>query len=144
MEHQVGHGDEDHGFAAFGQGFVVLGQSSVLSQPGEGTLDDPAFGQDDKAGERCSLDDLDDAEVPTLGPVNELPRVSSVREDHLQSSKAGSQLPDQQPGPVAVLNVRRMYDQRQDQTQRVDDHVPLAAQRFLARVVPAIPLFQPS
>ena len=141
MKHEIRHGDEDHGLAAIGEGFVVLGQSSVLSQPGEGALHNPALGQHDKTIERCSLHDFDDAGIPALGPMDELPGVSSVREDHLQAAKTRAQLLDQQLGPVAILNVGGMNHQSEDQPQRVDDHMTLAAQRFLARVVTPVPPF---
>src|SRR3990172_5900858 len=141
MEHQVRHGDEDHGLAAFGEGLVVLGQSSVLSQPGEGAFYDPALWQDDKVIERCSLHDFDGAEIPTLGPMHELPGVAAGGEDHPQSTKPRAQLLNQQLGPVAILDVGGMHDQCEDQAQRVDDHMTLAPQRFLARVVPPVPPF---
>ena len=45
---------------------------------------------------------------------------------------------------LAVSDVGRMYHmhhQFHDQTQRIDDDVPLASAHLLARVVPADPLF---
>ena len=141
MEHEVGHGDEDHGLAAFGQGFVVLGQSAVLAQPGEGAFHNPALRQDDKAAGRMSLDDFYDAEEPAPSPMHELPRIPAVGEDHLKPSEACAQLLNQQFCSVAILDVGGMNDQGEDQPKGVDDHMTLAAQRFLARVVPPVPPF---
>ncbi len=141
MDHQVGHGDEDHGLAAVWQSLVVFGQSAVLAQPCEGALHDPALGQDDETVGRRAFDDLDKAEEPTAGPVYELARIAAVGKDQLQSTKPRTQLPDEELGPVAVLDIRGMHDQRHDQPQRVDDQMALAAQDFLARVVPPVPPF---
>ena len=45
MDHEVGHGDLNHGDAATDQALVVFAQPSVSAQTGEGAFDDPAFGQ---------------------------------------------------------------------------------------------------
>ena len=38
-----------HGFPGLGGAFVVFAMSSAATDPGEGSFDDPAFGQDDEA-----------------------------------------------------------------------------------------------
>lgn len=138
---QVCHCDEDHGFAAFDQRFVVLGQSTVSAEPCKGTFHNPALGRHHKATHGVSLHDLDHAEVPAPGPMHERPRVSAIREDHPQSAKTCARLLDQKLGSVAALDVGGMDDQREDQPQRVDDHMRLAARRFLADAVPTAPYF---
>ena len=50
--HEIDHAEMDDSFAGLGGAFVVFAISSVAYQPGEGPLDDPAFGQDDKAFHR--------------------------------------------------------------------------------------------
>lgn len=45
------HGDVDHGFVVFGQGLVVADAAAVFSDPSEGSLDDPAAGQDAESGD---------------------------------------------------------------------------------------------
>jgi hypothetical protein len=57
--HQGGHGPQDHGFVAGGQVFVVADGASVLADPGEGPLDDPAAGQDLEGVRVAFGDDLD-------------------------------------------------------------------------------------
>ena len=76
---------------------------------------------------RVAFHDLDRAEKPTAGPVCELARIAAVRKDQSQSAKPRTQLPNQELGPVAVLDIRGMHDQRYDQPQRVDDQMTLAA-----------------
>ena len=141
MNHQVYHSDMDHAFTAFRQCLVVFGQSAVLAEPREGALHDPSLGQHDKTVRRAAFHDLDRAAKPTTGPVYELARIAAVREDQLQSAKPRTQFPNEELGPVSVLDIRGMNGQHHDQSQRVDDHMTLAAKDFLARVVSPIPPF---
>ena len=141
MDHQIDHGNTDHGLTGLGEGLVVFGQPSVFPQPGERPFDDPSLGQDDKPVGFRSLDDLDDAAVPTGGPIDEASGIAAVGPDDLQATPARAQLLDQPLGAIPILDVGRVDDQCDDQPQRVDDHMTLAAKRFLARVVPAIPPF---
>jgi hypothetical protein len=57
-EHDADHGeaDESSGFASMT--LEVLGETTAVANPGEGSFDDPAFGQDNKAMEIAALDDL--------------------------------------------------------------------------------------
>lgn len=141
MEHDVGHGNEDHRLAAFDQGLVVFGQSAVLAEPGERALHDPPLGQHDEAAARVTLDNLDEPTVPPANPMRELPSVSAVGKDQLQSAKTCAQLLNEQAATVAVLDIRRMHDEGDDQPKRIDDHMPLAPTYLLARVVPTVPPF---
>ena len=45
MNHQVDHSNDDHGFTAMRQCFVVFRQAAVLTKPGEGSLDNPTLWQ---------------------------------------------------------------------------------------------------
>ena len=141
MDHQVGHGNEDHRLAALGQRFVVLRQSAVLAEPGKGALDDPSFGQHNELVQQGTLDDLDKTSVPATRPVHELPGIAAIGEDPLQTPETRSQLADQQFSAVAVLNIGRVHHERDDQAEGVDNQVTLAPRDFLARVVPTIPPF---
>src|SRR3990172_5533856 len=136
MKHQVDHCNQYHALTALFQCFVVLRQSTILAQPRERSLHDPALGQHDEAVRRWPLDDLDEATEPAAGPIDELARVAAVREDQLQSSPPRSQLSDEEPCAVSVLNVGGGDHQGHDQAERVDDQMTLAAEYFLARIVP--------
>jgi hypothetical protein len=141
MEHDVGHRNEDHRLTAFRQGLVVFGQSAVLAEPGERPFHDPALGQNDELVRLVALDDFDRAAEPAPHPIHELTRIPAIGEDQPQPPEPSSQLLDQQPGPLAVLDIGRMHDQGHDQPQGVDDQVALSPQDLLARVVPTIPPF---
>ena len=141
MNHQVYHSDLDHAFTALRQCLVVLGQSAVLAEPGEGALHDPSLRQHDEPVQLRALDDLDRAKKPAAGPVHELARIAAVGKDQSQPTKARAQLLNDKSAAVAVLDIGWMNDQRHDQPERVDQDVSFSPGYLLARVVAAIPPF---
>jgi hypothetical protein len=63
-QHDADHGEAEEGGDGWGVALEVAGQAAVATDPGEGALDDPALGQDDKAMGIAALDDL---QVPGTG-----------------------------------------------------------------------------
>jgi hypothetical protein len=141
MNHQIDHGNAYHGLTAFGECFVVFGQSAVPTQPGERSFHDPSLGQNFKGVHCSALDDLNDPAIPPGRPVHEASGIPAVGEDEFQSPESSSQALHQQLAAIAVLDVGGVHDQGQDQAQRVDQQMPLAPLDFLARVVPPRPPF---
>ena len=141
MNHQIDHGNADHGLTAFDECFVVFGQSAISTQPGEGPFHNPSFGQNLKGVHRGAFDDLNHPAIPPGRPIHEASGIPAVGEDEFQSAESSPQAFHQQLAAVAVLDVGGMHDQRQDQAQRVDEHMPLAPPDFLARVITAVPPF---
>jgi hypothetical protein len=59
-EHELDHGEIDERSGGSREVFEIAGQSAVAADPGEGALDDPAFGLEDEAlGGIGALDDRD-------------------------------------------------------------------------------------
>ena len=141
MNHQVDHGNADHGLAALDQSFVVFRQSPVSTQPGERPFHNPSFGQNFKGVHSIALHDLDDPPIPSRRPIHEASGITAVREDEFQTPESSAQSFHQQLAAVAILDVGRVHDQGQDQPQRVHDQMPLTPLDLLARVVPARPPF---
>ena len=136
------HGPVDHGFAALGESFVILAQSAVAPEPGEGPFHDPALGQDDESGDIAeTLDDFQRPAADASGPVDQLPSVATVGPNQLESRETAAQFPQHELGSIAVLDVGGVDDHSQDQTEDVDHDVPLSALDFLARVVSTVPPF---
>jgi hypothetical protein len=52
--HEGGHGPQDHGFVAGGEGFVVADGAAVLADPGEGPLYYYVCSSEEKLGDRFS------------------------------------------------------------------------------------------
>ena len=141
MNHHIDHGNAYHGFAALNQRLIVFGKPSVLTEPGERSLNNPSLGQDDKLVRVRTLDDFDDPAVPADRPIHKLPGITAVGPDHFKAPPSRTQLLDQQLAAVTVLDVGRVNDQREDQAERVNDDMALAPLGFLARIVPSVAPF---
>jgi len=124
--------------------FVILAQPSAFAQPGEGALDDPAFGQHLKP---CGVRVLGhDRQFPALlgDPGFELPGVPAVRPQAHQAGQLANQWVEHEFGPGAVLDIGRVDHETMDQSQGIDDKVAFASLKLLASIIAARPLFRSS
>ena len=142
MQHQVDHGNLYHRFTAGRQSFVIFAQATVSAKPGERTFNNPSFGKHDELVQFRSLDNLDDPAEGPLAPNDELAGIAAIGPDQLQATESAPQPLDRQHAAFAILNIAGMHHDGQDQSQRVDDDVPLSAVDFLARVVAVRPPFR--
>src|SRR3546814_14910203 len=58
-QHDADHGEADEGSGGGGVAFEVAVEASVPADPGQGSFDDPSFGQDDELVHLAAFDDLD-------------------------------------------------------------------------------------
>lgn len=135
-EHDADHGESDEGSGTAGVAFEVAGQASIATDPGDRAFDDPAFRQDDEV---VSLGALDDPERPSSGVGDRRCRlralISGVGEDALdEREEAPRARVEDQSCAVSVLHIGRVDGDVQQQTERVDEDVPLAARNLLARI----------
>ena len=136
-EHDADHGEVDEGGGAADVALEVFGQPSTAADPGEGAFDDPTFWEDNEAMWLGALDDLE-LPGPGLRDVGGQggAAVVGVAEDALDAWEAASGAAiEDQPGAVAILHVGRMDHDIQEEAERVDEDVPLAALDLLARVI---------
>ena len=135
-EHDADHGETNERSDGYCVAFEITSQTTIATDPGERPFDNPSFGQDLEAGGVGSLHDL---EPPCSGAPDDechlLPRVSAISKDALDEREQSSRTAQQLEGPVAVLNIRRVNNDAQQEAQRVDQDVPLATFDLLARVV---------
>src|SRR6266568_2869220 len=116
----------------------ILGQPAAAVEPGEGALDDPAFGQDEEAvGLVGALDDFDIDPTQHFGDgLLELGSLITAIGIELEQEREHAEQGAQQQRPaVAVLNVGRMHDGVQQQPLRVYQDMALLALNLLARVI---------
>ncbi len=87
-------------------------------------------------GLRGTLAHLDPPGGIVHGPAQLLPAVGAVGEDRLQDGKqpAGPAIQDQR-GAVTILEIGRVNDRVEDQTEGIDEKVALLALDLLARVI---------
>ena len=134
-QHDADHGEAEEGSDGSGVALEIAGQAAVAADPGKGALDDPALGQDDEAMGIAALDDL---QGPRAGlgnnPGHLWPLVAGVGKDALDERKGSPRGAQQIARAIAVLHVGRVDDHAQQEAQRIDQDVALAAGDFLARI----------
>ncbi len=82
-----------------------------------------------------ALDDLDGPAACLGDRLSGLwPLIAGICEDALDEGEGSARLAKNLADAVAVLNVGRMNDDAQQQTERVDEDVALAARDLLARI----------
>ena len=135
-EHDADHGETDEGRGGSRVALEVARQAAIVADPGEGALDDPAFGQDDEAMQFVALDDL---QPPGAGlgdgggGLRSL--VAGIGEDALDEREEAARAPiENEPRTIAILHVGRVDDDVQQEAERVDENMPLAARDLLARI----------
>lgn len=129
----AGEGSYDAGVA-----LKITCQTAIAANTRQRAFDDPALGQDEKFVQIIALDDLDHPMAGAgSGPCDAWSLVAGIGEDALDEGEqaAGASI-ENQPGPVAVLNVGGMDDDVQQETERVDKDMALAPDDLLARIIP--------
>lgn len=117
--------------------FPVLGEATAAIEPGNGALNDPTLGFDDKALDAISaLDDLDYQAAHRLGgaAVEDRACIGAVSEQLAQERELSEQSGQQENAAVAILNIGRSHQRVQHQTQRIDQDVALLALDQLAGI----------
>ena len=134
-EHDADHGEAEEGGDGSRVALEVAGQAAVAADPGKGALDNPAFGQDDEAMGIAALDDL---QGPRAGLGDDLghlrPLIAGVGKDAFDERKGSPRGAQQVARAIAVLHIGRVDRDAQQEAQRVDQDVALAAGDFLARI----------
>ena len=111
----------------------VAGEASIAADPGERSLDDPAFGEH---AETMRFIALDDGELPSAGlghgGSSLGPLVAGIGEDGLDEGEEAASVPiEHEQGAVSILHSGRVDDDVQQQTERVDQYMPFAARDLL-------------
>jgi hypothetical protein len=113
----------------------ILAQTAAAADPGEGSFDGPAFGEDDEA---VAVGSLDDFQRPRAGFGDDLGHfrslVAAIGVDAFDERKGSAGLAQHSSGTVAVLYVGGMDDDAQEEAEGIDEDVALAAFDLLARV----------
>jgi hypothetical protein len=134
-QHDADHGESEEGGDGSGVAFEVAGQAAVAADPGKGALDDPALGQNDKTMSIAALDDL---HGPGAGPGDKFGRlwslVAGIGEDAFDEREGSPRHAQDLTRAVAILHVGGVDDHAQQEAQRIDQNVALAAGDLLARI----------
>ena len=134
-QHDADHREAEEGSDGSCVTLEVTGQPAVSADPGEGAFDHPAFGQNDEAMGIAALDDLQDPRARACDDRRHpLPLVPGVGEDAFNERKGSPRDAQQVARAVAILHAGRMDHNTQQEAQRIDQDVALAAGDFLARI----------
>ena len=135
-EHDFAGSDVNGGLGMLGFSFIILSQTPVTTQPSEGALDQPAFGQDVETGSDA-FDNLDLQAAlrdEPLDPVQELAGIAAVGEDLAHPAKV-EQGRQEQLGALTILQGGAVDHDGENQSQSVDQEVSFSSVDLLASVV---------
>ena len=137
-KHDADHGQPDEGSDGAGASLEIARQAAIAADPRQGSFDDPALGQDNEFVQFVALDDL---ENPTAGAGSGLrgawALIAGIGEDALDEGEEAAGAPiENQPRPVAVLNIAGMNDDVQQKAECIDKDMALAPGDLLARIKP--------
>jgi hypothetical protein len=141
MQHQINHGQVDHGFTAGRQRLVILAQPPILAEPAKGPLHDPPLRQDYKVMQVTTFDNLNHPAEHPSGPIHESPGVASVDPDALQPTQPSAQLRQYQPPSDTILDVSSVHHHDQNQPEGINEHVSFTPRNLLSSVITAVPPF---
>lgn len=134
-KHDADHGEAEEGGDGSGVTLEVAGQAAVAADPGESTLDDPSLGQDDEPMGIAALDDLQAPEAGFGDDFGHLrPLVAGIGKDAFDEWKGPPRRAQHLARAVAILHVGRVDGDAQQEAQRIDEDVPLAAGDLLAGI----------
>jgi hypothetical protein len=137
-EHDADHGEPDEGGDGARISLEIACQAAIAADPCQGAFDDPTLGQDDEFVQFVALDDLDHPMAGAgSGSCGAWSLIAGIGEDPLDEREEAARAPiENQPRPVAVLNVGGMDDNVQQKAERIDKDVALAPDDLLARIKP--------
>jgi hypothetical protein len=135
-EHNADHSEPDEGGDGARVSLEIACQAAIAADPCQGSFDDPALGQDDEFVQFVALDDLDHPLAGAgSGSRDAWSLVAGIGEDALDEGEQAARAPiENQPRPVAVLNIGGMDDDVQQKAERIDKDVALAPGDLLARI----------
>lgn len=137
FEHDADHGEAKESGDGCCVAFEVARETAIPADPGESPLDDPSLRQDDETVKIGAFDNLD---LPASRGGDRLRHfrslVSGIGKYSLDERKPPPHLAQQIACTVTILNIGRQNAHAEQETERVDKDVALAAGDFLARVKP--------
>jgi hypothetical protein len=114
-------------------------EETVVSQPAQGSFNNPALGQHLKALDIIrAFDDFQPTLQAALHPGNQLSGIGAISPDELESSLEPTQ---EHLSPIPVLDICRMNQKTLQESQGIYKNMALPALDALASIEPASPPF---
>ena len=136
-EDQADHGEANEGGGLAGMAFEIFGETPATTDPGESAFHDPALGQDLEPRHVVTANDFDGPCAGLGHGGGELwSLIIGVGKNALDEGEhTPSAALENERRAIAVLPIGGVDDDVQEEPQRVDKDVPLAAFDLLARVI---------
>ena len=137
-EHDADHCEADEGCDGSGVALEVSCEATAAADPGDGSFDDPSLRDDLETD--CSVGALNDVDHPGAGFRRGLSGfrtlVAAVGIDAFDERKQAARTSiEDQRNAITVLDVGGMNRNAQQEAERVDQDVPLAARNLLACII---------
>lgn len=127
MQHQLDEGQIDESLSGFGQTLIILGETAVAGGPRDGTLDDPAFRQHDKALlSRFLADNLDVNVKVALDQLDKLTLISVIGKERAKPRIAISEFDHKPFATFAVGDIGTVHENPQQQPHAINEEVTVA------------------
>jgi len=135
-EHDADHSEMNEGCGGARVSLEVACEASVVADPSESSLDDPAFWENDEAMQLVAFDDF---QLPSAGLGDSrgglCSMIAGIGEDALDEGEQTAGAPiESERCTIAILHIGRMDDDVQQEAERVDENMPFAAPNLLARI----------
>jgi hypothetical protein len=142
IQHKMYMTDLDHGSTGFYTVLLVLPVSSKPTMPGIRPLNHPAFLQGRtafRAGWTCLHFDMPTWTMRSHPGVQSVIVILLIRKDRDETRKVGGvDVPEQERGRHPILKPRTGNENGPQQTQRLDQQMPLAPVDLLAAILPPL------
>lgn len=120
--------------------FIIAAESAITPKPAERSFDHPPSRKHFECMLVGAFDDFNRATPEFLDVIDQSPSVTAIGPDVFDAAWCGlsKERSQQLPGPVAVLNVRGQNHHTEDQTDGIDQDMPLASVDLLAGIVASL------
>ncbi len=143
--HEMDHRHLDHSFTGFRQEFVIFAQAPVAIEPSKRALHDPALWDHDEPFDGvAAFGDLQadrSLRPQSPNPIHQRSGIGSIRPDVPEPPILVAEDVEELFCPIAILNAGSRHHYRQDQPERIDEDMSLAAFDLFAGIVPTDPPF---
>src|SRR6266542_1949358 len=138
----MNHTDINPSLTDRGQLLIIFAQPTIFAQPGKGALNHPTLGQHRKAFLPFRrLDDLQHPAKLLLTPLAQRFTAIGAVQQHLLDPTQARQAQQQRTKAALVLPIGGMHQDAQQQTEHIDNQMPLASAHVFAAIPAARPPF---
>ncbi len=137
--HQANGDEIDHGFTTAGCAFIIFTQATVMSQPGEKPLTNPAFWQDLKSlliGR--FFHNFHDEGQPAADPFHNPVFIALIRKDLFEAARLRLHINSQFLRRITVLDRGRRNQHQQQEAQRIDQTMAFTAFHLFGAIKAAL------